>query len=198
MSNHAPIPENYVLAENDDIITPDFRYSLRNSVTSWVSWPRETGKQVSDCLGCNDQFIYIKPKPQMNTPQDPQQIHLTSESQAFAVFTYLKEQGFKFDLEKGSDIKELASIYLCNYPNILIFPRAKKVSGNFNAQPMYQIITLDQLFDGRFEKPTSIMVKLNDKYNAVVSATSVVVGCQTFPLSVIDELVEARDTIKQG
>lgn len=44
-------------------------------------------------------------------------------------------------------------------------------------------------------KPTSIKVKLNDSYTAEVKKDVVVVGCQRFPISIIDELVKARNDV---
>lgn len=41
------------------------------------------------------------------------------------------------------------------------------------------------------DKPTSIAVKLNDSYEAVVTKDSIKVGCQTFPISILKELNEA-------
>lgn len=42
------------------------------------------------------------------------------------------------------------------------------------------------------EKPTMINVKLNSSYTAEVYKDTVVVGCQTIPFSVIEEIVEAN------
>ncbi len=41
-----------------------------------------------------------------------------------------------------------------------------------------------------------ISVKLNDDYTAILSHDGIKVGCQTFPLSVIDELVKAKKLLQ--
>jgi hypothetical protein len=50
---------------------------------------------------------------------------------------------------------------------------------------------------GQVKESTSIVVKLNDKYEAVIDERTVVVGCQTFPHSVIAEIQAAIDTVTQ-
>lgn len=40
--------------------------------------------------------------------------------------------------------------------------------------------------------PESITVELNKEYKAIVTKDTIQVGCQTFPISIIDELVKAR------
>jgi hypothetical protein len=47
------------------------------------------------------------------------------------------------------------------------------------------------------KKPTPAIVKLNENYKAEIYKDKVVVGCQEFPISVIDKLVIAHNkTIK--
>lgn len=41
-----------------------------------------------------------------------------------------------------------------------------------------------------------ISVKLNDSYTAVITEKGIKVGCQTFPLSIVEELAKAIKTIK--
>ena len=45
-------------------------------------------------------------------------------------------------------------------------------------------------------KPTEITVKLNDSYNAIVSKDTVKVGCKTFKMDVIHEIVEANKSLQ--
>ena len=42
-------------------------------------------------------------------------------------------------------------------------------------------------------KANTVSVKLNDEYDAIVSADEIKVGCRTFPISIIDKLVEAKE-----
>lgn len=43
--------------------------------------------------------------------------------------------------------------------------------------------------------PSQVEVRLNDQYTAILSDDGIKVGCQTFPLSVIDELVKAKQEL---
>lgn len=38
-------------------------------------------------------------------------------------------------------------------------------------------------------------VKLNSEYTAIVSKKEIKVGCQTFPIDILDKLCEARDSV---
>jgi len=52
-------------------------------------------------------------------------------------------------------------------------------------------VSIDE-FLALLEKPNTISIKLNDQYMAEVSKDMVKVGCQTFPFSKIEEIVEAH------
>jgi hypothetical protein len=43
--------------------------------------------------------------------------------------------------------------------------------------------------------PNTIEVRLNETYKATVSKDSIEVGCQTFPIDILDKLVEARNAL---
>jgi len=47
----------------------------------------------------------------------------------------------------------------------------------------------------KIENKKPIKVELNPDYTAKVYSDKVVVGCETFPIDKLDELVKARDTI---
>lgn len=51
-------------------------------------------------------------------------------------------------------------------------------------------ISTDQLL--QFEAAKEISVILNNQYTAILSSSGIKVGCQTFPLEIIDKLVDAR------
>lgn len=44
-------------------------------------------------------------------------------------------------------------------------------------------------------KPITITIKLNDQHNGVVGKNEVIVGCQKFPITIIDDLVKARQEV---
>lgn len=55
-------------------------------------------------------------------------------------------------------------------------------------QMVYLLYDLEWVDDTEF-------VKLNDEYTAILTTKEVKVGCQTFPLEVIDLLVEAKNEV---
>lgn len=57
------------------------------------------------------------------------------------------------------------------------------------------VITLDDLYIAPFAKPNLVSVVLNSSHTAKVTKDNIEVGCQTFPISVLDELVKARDSL---
>ena len=60
----------------------------------------------------------------------------------------------------------------------------------------YDQFTIHDLYTKKkISKPESIKVKLNSEYEAVVSKNEVKVGCQTFPISIIQDLVNAKDEL---
>ena len=46
--------------------------------------------------------------------------------------------------------------------------------------------------------PIQESVELNDEYTAVITKDSIQVGCQSFPLEVLDKLLEARNKVKKN
>ena len=53
--------------------------------------------------------------------------------------------------------------------------------------------SIEELFEAM--SPDPVTVQLNDKYKAEITRDGVTVGCQTFPLSKIDELVAAKNKV---
>lgn len=56
-------------------------------------------------------------------------------------------------------------------------------------------ISLEEIF--LIEEKAEIIVKLNDKYSAAVTKDKIIVDCQEFPISVINELIQARDAVRK-
>lgn len=54
-----------------------------------------------------------------------------------------------------------------------------------------------ELWDKYCQLPKPVKVKLNDTYTATVTADTIEVGCQKFPIGVLDELIKARDSFKR-
>lgn len=76
-----------------------------------------------------------------------------------------------------------------SYPWTVIQIEQKNFGGNKSEWPEYTTITFDKFLS--LKKELEIEIKLNDEYTAIISKDNVKVGCQTFPLSVIQELYNA-------
>lgn len=103
--------------------------------------------------------------------------------------------GYKFDMIHGNTSVGLyTNMYQQLYPNICLDDYG---------------IVYGSMGDGEYTWPEDateiieyikkgckppVTVKLNDKYDAIVSKDTVVVGCQTFPIDIIDKLVKARNS----
>ena len=57
-------------------------------------------------------------------------------------------------------------------------------------------ITTDDLFSA--EKEIVVKVKLNSEYEATISKAGIVVGCQTFPLDIVEKLMAAKNKLTDG
>lgn len=125
------------------------------------------------------------------------QIYLPDEKQATAVFTYLESVGVSISetVQGGTTAAEKAKEYAKNYPWVVIRKDEKYVGGNYGPDKRYKTLDFNELFNLFAE--IKVEVKLNDNHSAIVNKNGIVVGCQTFPLSIIDELVKARDIINQ-
>ncbi len=58
----------------------------------------------------------------------------------------------------------------------------------------YEIITIDQFYE-KYVLSQKATVKLNDEYTAEITKDEVKVGCQTFPASILQKLVDAHKTL---
>lgn len=121
------------------------------------------------------------------------QYRLKNVGEAIAIFSYLKSIGYKADQDKG-DITELGKLFYNNYPYIWFDDTGilKNVSGR-QRKSGYEGIGFQDIF--KIEFPKNQSVKLNSEHTAVITSKEITVGCQTFPLSIIDDLVRARDKV---
>lgn len=60
-----------------------------------------------------------------------------------------------------------------------------------------KIVTLDDLYEMESFGPKSAKVKLNENHAAIVTKDSIKVGCQTFPVSIIQDLADALVKVTQ-
>tara|TARA_R110000868_G_scaffold217413_1_gene467486 strand:- start:633 stop:1034 length:402 start_codon:yes stop_codon:yes gene_type:complete len=66
-----------------------------------------------------------------------------------------------------------------------------------DSRPTSQLISMDDLFEMQL-KPDFSEVKLNSEYSAKVYKDKIVVGCQTFSVGIIDDLVLALKEINSN
>ncbi len=81
------------------------------------------------------------------------------------------------------------------YPYVQVSISSKSISGSGCGSTF---TTLDEVLTliSTPVKPTNVEVKLNDEYTAVVTKDTIVVGCQTFPISALTALNEAVNKLK--
>lgn len=92
--------------------------------------------------------------------------------------------------------EEGAEYWTVTWPYVNYTPGTKHVGGNL--RPREDTTLLSDLASFLLviaNSPKTISVKLNDRHTAVVSSEGIKVGCQTFPLGVIDALVTAREEV---
>lgn len=79
----------------------------------------------------------------------------------------------------------------------LIGPDHNGIDGySFSSDFTFNFSEIDKAIE--FIKGKKVEVKLNDEYTAEVTKTEIKVGCQTFPISVLDALNDAREELNKG
>ena len=100
-----------------------------------------------------------------------------------------------YNYHSRTNIDDIMSNY-SNYPYLAVYPEKKELSGNVSLKTSAisnaTLITLDELLK---LDSSIISVKLNEVYTAEVSNNGIKVGCTTFPLEIVNKLVEAIKTI---
>jgi len=70
---------------------------------------------------------------------------------------------------------------------------------NYYRDNKYAIIVKNDMYSNPITEvtlaPAEKIVKLNASYDAIVTKETIQVGCQTFPISILDELVEAKNKL---
>lgn len=120
----------------------------------------------------------------MNHSNQTYQIYCATPEISDVVLNYLKSVGYNIRFW-GENQKK-------TYKWLVIFSnRDEQIGGNTIPYAHHKTIDFNQLFS--IFLPKTETVKLNDSYIAEVTKDSVKVGCQTFPISIIDALVAARN-----
>lgn len=135
----------------------------------------------------------------METPTKTPYLDTTNNEALFRAMSDLAE---KLGMNKTAGVKNLennGAVALCGPPrpfsldgSALSFwrrhPNAVELSPADFIAEMYHRAGIDC-------RPKSVVVPLNDEYSATVSANSIIVGCQIFPIDVLDKLNEARTKV---
>lgn len=118
---------------------------------------------------------------------------LNSLDESLAIISYLLCVGASSDL-KGGSISQ-AKEYYKDYPYIVLTVEENSISigGNCDSKEYTKKIKFNDIFKIKLPKKQS--VKLNNEHTALITPKEITVGCKTFPLSIIDDLVLARDKV---
>lgn len=114
---------------------------------------------------------------------------IESEPQFLAAKAYFLTLGYKDDFNEYNYYRLVLNKFL----NFLIDNNKRRILGADKNDPIIksaQKIKFTSIFTLNIERV--IKIKLNDTHEAEISNNGIKVGCQTFPLDIIDELVEAR------
>lgn len=113
------------------------------------------------------------------------QFKAKSVAEIEAVFAYYRSLGYRI-----ADFSPQQ--YLEKYPHIRIRDN-KSIGGNTHFdESKGKLVEFKDIF---VIPPKVKTVVLNSEYTAEVTEDGIKVGCQTFPLDIVDRLVEARDKI---
>lgn len=118
------------------------------------------------------------------------QIQTTNEQEHLALMQALYKLGYRYH---GTCLTpEEAHRQYKQWPVTVLNPPTLYMSGNQLLEASKtSMTTVDAAVFIGVLKPVEARVRLNDEYEAVVTADGVTVGCQTFPLEKIQELNEA-------
>jgi hypothetical protein len=117
----------------------------------------------------------------------PYEYHATCKTKLRVLLTHLYSLGVK---SSGDDtVEDAVTTYLTKYPYVAIYD--KHISGNTYSK--YKAISFEDAFLLHGKR---VSVPLNMDYCAEVSAEGIRVGCQLFPLSILDALNNARKEVE--
>lgn len=119
------------------------------------------------------------------------QIESKTKEKHFNLIRCLFAIGYKSD--NAQTAIEYVQKHGFRYPWTVVNPVIKMFSGNLNKWDRSKTITFNELLE--FDSRPIVEVRLNADYLATVSCDGIKVGCQTFPLSVAQELLNAVESI---
>lgn len=97
------------------------------------------------------------------------------------------------DTSLNATVKELK-----DYPYICVYPRSTgggELGGNFEPHISNgPVLSLGEFLHETFIN--EVVVELNSSHVAIVTKDKIKVGCQTFPLSIVDDLAKAIASLK--
>lgn len=124
---------------------------------------------------------------------------LKTKEEAEIIFLYFKHKGWYISGTQGVTVETTAENYFKHFPVLVFRPEGKSISANsYRRYPESKLLgSLADVLAIVTEKKM-IKVTLNDKHTAEVYKDKVVVGCQTFPITVIDNLVLAKNELTKN
>ena len=126
------------------------------------------------------------------------QIDCKNKAGLKACLEYLESLGFKHsEFNNSAKTSEQYIKQYSDYLFIKIYPKTRHYAGNYSQIDNVEMITFEQLFQMTFA-PEFKEVKLNDSHSAQVYKDKIVVGCQTFPVEIMDKLRDAWESVKSG
>ncbi len=131
-------------------------------------------------------------------------IEPTSVEQYFALNTLFQKLGWNVTKFKTDDWEDAEFSVQGGY-NFVLFPHKKRTNGYSEKKSLYDNCDAVRIcFQDVMEKGTAwleslvekqVTVKLNSEYTAIVGKNTIEVGCQKFPIDILDELCKARDEV---
>lgn len=121
------------------------------------------------------------------------QIATTNKTEKRATIAALLAIGYRNNNDKSLEYSEGV---LKDYPVIVVYTDNKTLGGNAAIRDSGRmVITLSDFL--KLHAEVVVEVELNKEYTAQVSKDGIKVGCNSFPLSVIDKLVEALNKVEE-
>lgn len=119
---------------------------------------------------------------------------ITSEAEFLAAKAYFLALGFQDEFNNYN----YGTIVKYKYLNFIIDTKKNRIYGIRDSSPSLDLsspILFQEIFN---IKSAVVKVELNKDYTAEVSKTEIKVGCQTFPLDIIEKLADARNQVLQN
>lgn len=152
-------------------------------------------------------FLYVRCVP---NPNDDKDFYLLSRTPDDNSLEYYMEDDLipyndEFNPQVGdlirvwqtgaNEINKVKRIFIAKNPNGGCYCVSSDAEKSFNNGLLFETMPWEN-YGPIPPKPTSISVRLNDSHTAVVTLDNIKVGCQDFPVTVVDEIKKALHTLR--